>query len=159
MERKTYAGHGKPTEFTFYGTNPKGPTETGEKITWAKLSARNVDPITPNTKFWAEVPADPESVIKNLRRQLDEAKELAAGFEALEAALLERIRELEANGGPYVPKILDDLEAAGRDAAVRMEAIRKNRKASYADRLQCKFLEGMAKTSAWVLQEFAKFDN
>jgi hypothetical protein len=194
MERKTYAGHGKPDQFMFAGTATAGPVlkahkakvvkvNGGDTVIWnTERDAPTGFTITPNTKFWAEaVPmGEPTSadVTKGLRAQLDEAKELAEGFEAREAALLERVKELEARvpvpvegqvvtldtemvslPAEALDKLLEDLETAGRDAATRMERIRRNAKASYGDRLQLKFLEGTAKTAAYVLREFEKFDN
>lgn len=208
MERQTYAGHGKPAEFK-YGGNASVPATGGTKVyTWETLKAENPT-ITGNTKFWAEPVDSPDS--EHLRRQVDllaganetykrqlqEAQELAHGFEVQVSdmvefqSLLERqpvyrllhlereeqenivsmamaqtvsgtveTTDTETVSFPAEPldTLLEGLEAAGKTAAEKMEAIRKNRKASYADRLQCKFLEGTAKTAAYVLQEFAKFD-
>lgn len=163
--------------------------------------------VSPNTKFWAVAKDDGvertqvevdglqpmveklnakvdllASANETYKAQLQEAKDLAEGFAAREAALVAHVKELEDAAlfsAPTEPSpswtevqgteivsvpaeeldgLLEALEAAGKSATVKMEAIRKNRKASYADRLHCKFLEGTAKTAAWVLEEFGKLD-
>lgn len=190
MERKTYAGHGKPGLFRFGGfLKDPIPEVLVKTYNWDQVKAIYPE-TTGNTKFWAEAVQGNEPTsgdvtkplyakVERLEAELTEASVLAAGFKAREAALLARVTELEeaalfaapTEAGPTddarwvtlpaeeLDALLEGLEAAGRDAATRMEAIRTNRKASYADRLQCKFLEGTAKTSAWVLQEFEKLDS
>jgi hypothetical protein len=115
MERKTYAGHGKPETFLFGGLSPQEPDPFSFRAEVRKLdkglviwnletNLENVD-ITGNTKFWAEVPAGNEptssDVTSQLRRQVDlladanetykaqlaDARELAAGFESKVNAL------------------------------------------------------------------------
>ena len=53
--------------------------------------------------------------------------------------------------------VLDEMEEAGREAALRAEKIRRNPKASYSDRLQKGFLDGTAKTAAYFLGKLKSF--
>lgn len=110
--------------------------------------------------------------IRELERDLADARSAGESYRHQRDLLAEEIKTLatatipgtvEETSAEYVSIPVADLTAllgemaeAGQASTAGFEKIRQNRKASYADRLQCKFLEGTSKSTAYWLQRLSK---